>query len=169
MLPMDTTNCRFKIREILRWSVRRDYDFTFLADTDSYIVPKLLMEYDFQDYDYTGVIRYTLGQTFRYPSHNRAGKFFECNQAHPWASGGIGYYLSRKAAEIMAANEPKHWAEDFETGQVLGPLYNEGKIKIKDAKNFEGIVSTHFPQARFKSQYHPRLRWMEDMHKAHKC
>src|ERR1700693_325984 len=175
--PDDYASLPFKTREILRWSIENNYDFTFLCDTDSFIILQNLLRSGFEKYDYYGVIRKPLGKTFVYESIDREKRHTWVGECYPWASGGLGYFLSRKAAEIIIQREPDIWAEDLWIGQILGPLYEAGEIKsgdasqmirIGDAKNLEGVATWHFPSYTYKSGYDLKFKWMEGMYAEHR-
>ena len=116
------------------------YDTIFLCDTDTFLVPRLLLKTGFERYDYFGATRKELGVTFRYTAPDRNRRQWFLPKCYPWASGGIGYFLSRKAMDIVAHRDPDIWAEDLWVGQVMGPLYVEGKITMAHADLLEGTA-----------------------------
>lgn len=74
--PYDFKHLPFKVREIFRWALARDYDYIFKVDTDTYVdVPRLLVS-GFQNSDYSGTPFWKDGNAF--------------------ASGGAGYWISKK-------------------------------------------------------------------------
>ena len=163
--PDDYDSLPYKSREILRWSIQQNYDFSFLADTDTFVVPSKLMSCDFQRYDFSGRFGSMpeLGKTFNY--RDQRGVY---NNIHPWPSGGVGYFVSRKAAEIVVATDPVVWAEDMFVGQALGPHIQSGAITAKDLPGFECCVSWHFPRREYNNQvYDLKFNWLEKMQKEH--
>ncbi len=116
----DYEHLSFKTKEIFRWSVTQGYDFIFKCDVDTFILPSRLFACQFERHDYTG--------------------FFTTNPhaKYHYASGGIGYFLSRRAAGAVIDSVPSAglhtWCEDLWVGQVLGP-------KIQTAENPEGEFS----------------------------
>lgn len=163
--PDDYDSLPFKTREILRRSIQSGYDFTFLCDTDTFIIPSRLMSCDFQRYDFSGRFGSMpeLGKTFNY--RDQRGVY---NNIHPWPSGGVGYFVSRKAAEIVVATDPVVWAEDMFVGQALGPHIQSGAITAKDLPGFECCVSWHFPRREYNNQvYDLKFNWLEKMQKEH--
>jgi hypothetical protein len=94
-----------KAEALIRHAIENDCDYVFKCDDDTYIrVPELLAS-GFEQYDYSG---------FTEPHWTvRTGQY-------RWAQGGAGYWLSRKAMEIVAANG-LHLAraEDFAVGELL--------------------------------------------------
>lgn len=154
-----------KTRRICQWAISADFDFVFLCDTDTYINREKLLTSGFENYDYFGKIDKPFGQTFPYKTISRDG-IEKSHEAYPWASGGYGYFLSRKAFNIIVKSEPEGWAEDFWVGQILGPLYNIGEIKMQTTPGRE--FSWHFPSHEYKSGYDLSFNWMQEMHEAHR-
>ena len=151
----------FKTREICRWAVAHSYDFVFLADTDTFIIPERLLKSGFEAYDYYGVIRLEPGKTFPYDAIDRQGKHWPIAKCYPWASGGIGYFLSGTAVRLVSETEPDHWAEDLWVGQVMGC----SGLKVGDARSFNLFVAWHFPQMLYGESYDPEIGWMQDLYK----
>lgn len=156
----------FKTREICRWAVAGGYDFVFLADTDTFLIPSKLLKCGFEEYDYYGLIQRPLGKLFSYDAVSRSGKHHP-GMYYPWASGGYGYFLSKYAAKIVSNCEPDVWAEDMFVAQIMNEQYNHGKIIIGDAKNMVGQCTWHFPQTEYKSGYDLKFGWMDKMYREH--
>jgi len=87
-----------KVKRIFGWAHDHGYDFVFKCDLDTLVVPALLMKSDFEKYDYSG------------------GRF----GGREFASGGGGYWLSRKAMGIVihSSLEDDPW-EDLNIARVL--------------------------------------------------
>ena len=148
-----------KTREILRWSAQRGYDFTFLCDNDTFIIPSRLMDTGFERYDYSGKFSRAPGTQFlRYADDH--GVYLNL---HPWCSGGFGYFVSRKAAEIVASAKPRVWAEDMHVGQVLGSYIRDGYLKAAHLADFAGDVSWHYPNHHNLEAYDPSNGWQQTM------
>ena len=164
--PDDYHNLSKKTREICKWVAGKVFDFIFFCDTDTFIIPKLLLSCGFQHYDYAGRFgtEHPIGTIFKYQDCDGVTRL-ECR---PWASGGIGYFLSKKAIEIIAETEPNTWIEDLWVGQIMGPLIQSGKITAWDIPEMECNISWHFPQRVYKSQYNPKFHWQEQMYAEHK-
>jgi hypothetical protein len=84
---------------IAKYVVENGYDFVFKGDDDTAVyIDKLVRELIENRFDYAG---YCNGNV---------------------CSGGPGYFLSRRACAILAAQggSPDHWAEDVWTSKVLG-------------------------------------------------
>lgn len=156
----------FKTREICRYAVAHGYEHSFLCDTDTFVIPRLLLQVGFEEFDYYGLIQKPLGKAFFYDAVDREGKHHPGNY-YPWASGGYGYFLSKYAAEIISHCEPDAWAEDLWCGQIMNEQYNHGRLIIGDAKNMVGQCTWHFPQTEYKSGYDLKFGWMDRMYREH--
>jgi len=42
---------QYEVREVLKWSVEQGYDFVYLCQTDTFLIPKRLMASGFEQYD----------------------------------------------------------------------------------------------------------------------
>jgi len=80
-VPYDFKHLPFKVREIFRWAWERGYDYVFKVDTDTYVDVPRLLESGFQEFDYIGTPFY--------------------RDDLEYASGGAGYWISRKAFEFL--------------------------------------------------------------------
>ena len=101
LLPVsyDFKHLPFKVREIFRWAWNRGYDYIFKVDTDTYVdVPRLLAS-GFEQYDYIGTPFY-LGD-------------------EEYASGGAGYWVSRKAYGLLLDEPITIPWDDIWTGRGL--------------------------------------------------
>jgi hypothetical protein len=171
--PDDYHSLTLKTIEIVRWAQSHGFDYVFLCDTDTYVIPKLLLESGFENYDYMGRFSKDIGATWVQTAKDRNGNHYVFPRCHSWASGGVGYFLSRKAmVEILHGSKPTKpeevWAEDLWVGQVMGPAVRRKELTSFYNHEFECVVSWHFPQARFESQYDGKFGWMEQMYKDHR-
>lgn len=157
-----------KTREILKnflfggWLTQ--WTHIFLCDTDTYLSPSKFQQINYQDYDVAGRFGHhpAVGTTFEHT--DARGNFIK--ECHPWPSGGVGYFLSRKAAEIVVDTQPMSWAEDFYVGQAVGPHIQSGKLKATDIPDFEGQAAWHFPRRLYQGKvYQPSFGWHEKMYK----
>jgi hypothetical protein len=161
-VPDDYDSLPQKTLAILDWAESQNYDFIFLADTDTYVVINKLMKCGFEKVDYMGHNTWPLGVAQPYVARDRHGKDWPMPQCYAWMSGGYGYFLSRKAAAyVLGSKPPLTWAEDVMVGQILGPLYNMGLVKIQ---NIEPNITFHFPQGEYKSGYDLKFKWQEWMY-----
>lgn len=158
-VPDDYINLPFKTKAICKWSVEKKYDYTFLCDTDTFLIPKLLMQSGFEKYDYSGQFgsAHPVGEKFDYSDPH--GNYPDC---YPWTSGGVGYFLSERAARIVTTCTPDVWAEDLWVGQCLGGFIDAGMVTAANL-DIEGVSAWHFPRRKFKQVYDPKLKWMESM------
>lgn len=137
-----------KTQEICKWAGDR-YDHIFLCDNDTFVKPVELMQSGFINYDYSGYFCGGQGEVhtrFDYKDH-----MGEYPQSYPWCSGGIGYFLSQKAADIVARTSPTVWAEDMYVGQVLGPwiesnVLKAGHIEINNVATWHHRESKMYPK-----------------------
>lgn len=133
--PDDYQSLPLKTKAIAKWFLDSEYDKIFLCDNDTYIDVPGLIKYPWQQVDYAGRFSFwptdaKIGTTFRYDD----GLGNVHDPCYSWASGGYGYFLSKKTAKIVADMRPCSWAEDLSVGQVLGPLIVSKEIV---ARNFE--------------------------------
>lgn len=145
-----------KTQEICRWSVSEGYDFSFLLDNDTYVIPDLLLKVRFREYDYAGMFgeHPPIGTIFHYRDCHE----IEHPECHPWSSGGCGYWLSKKAAKIIADAEVTSWAEDLWVGQVLGPHIIAEKLHAIDLKDFECHCTWHVKRLSvFEHKFYPEM------------
>jgi len=104
-----------KTREICRWAMDANYDFLFKVDTDTLVSTVNLLHSSFMYYDYLGghnadVMPVSLSNCFPEPRIE-------------FASGGAGYWLSRRAFSLVAASQPiQSAAEDVYVAAVLKHL-----------------------------------------------
>lgn len=148
-----------KTRRICQWVMGKTFERIFLCDTDTYINARAFLMSDFKWYDYAGWFKNNQlpsGPPFKYQDE-RGNVYSECRA---WASGGWGYFLSRRAADVIAATPPTYWAEDLQVGQTLAPLIDKHMLK---ATNFiPDILGTdHFPK--IATPYDPKF--MTEAHK----
>jgi hypothetical protein len=79
----DYNSLLHKMRQFCRWALTQDFDYLFKCDDDTFVVADRFLEFDPGGRDYIGVD----------PVDHINPKF---------ASGGAGYWLSRRAAEAVA-------------------------------------------------------------------
>ena len=137
----DYNSLPFKTREICRWANGKTFSHIFLCDTDTAVSPRKLLASGFEKFDYAGKIDRPLGVPFVYETISRDG-VREVLPRYPWASGGYGYFLSRKAFTMVTAEYPTTWAEDLWVGQILGPLIAAGDITALNIPR--GACSEHY-------------------------
>ena len=147
----DYISLPFKTREICRWQQARMVDYTYLCDNDTIVKPKALLALPYKQYDYSGYFKKEDVTTpFSYQDH--MGIYPEC---YPWASGGMGYFLSKDAANEVGDVFPGYWAEDLYVGQVIGPLVRKGHLRIGRLAMYPDIV--HFIKSKLYPEFTPEL------------
>lgn len=156
----DYDSLPYKTKGILERFVGRPMkSFVFLCDTDTYLIPGLLAFTGFEKYDYFGRFGATPpGKTFPY----KCGRNIRIEECYPWASGGVGYFLSQKAAREVIMHEPDHWAEDLWVGQILGRAEKKGYITIAEG-GYEVSAAWHWHKSKEFPFYD--VRWMHKMYK----
>jgi hypothetical protein len=102
--PDDYLGLPEKCRQLFRWALEQGFDYVFKCDDDTGIVVARLLKSGFEQFDYSGFPNVVGGLTY--------------------ASGGGGYWLSRRAMEIVVKGERDTrdsigWAEDWTTGRLL--------------------------------------------------
>jgi hypothetical protein len=146
---------------MLLWFLDAEYSHIFLCDNDTFLIPDLFLKLNWQGYDYSGKFGYwptgsKMGTTFRYND----GQGNTIDPCHAWASGGFGYCLSKKAAQIVVDTEPMSWAEDLYVGQSLGPKIISGEIS--------GYDPDHYSTSSFHFQKHIKPFEVEDIYEAYR-
>lgn len=138
----------YKTRSSLRWAHERGFDFVFRCFPDTYVRVDRLMSCGFQEHDYHGDFRSEEGGR----TDGGTGVYRPTLQeAQNYASGGAGYFLSRRAYEkLLNAPVLGVWrdhitthAEDLWTGNRLGVCGL--KLKYFDDNRFCNHGSTYWP------------------------
>jgi hypothetical protein len=163
----DYASLPFKTREICARMVGKVLDGLFICDTDTFIDVLRLMATGMENYDYAGFFHDQTKGTLSYDAIDRDGNHEPHTNIYNWASGGYGYFLSMRAAEMVADSYPSSWAEDLWVGQVIGAEVADGTMTVLNLRDQK--VSEHFPSTRFHRGYdieqgHP---WMQRMYHAH--
>ncbi len=137
-----------KTRRICQWLEGKVYTNLFFCDNDTFVRPKLFDRIGFENYDYYGdFFANTPGMA---PFKFRDERGFQHDECRAWASGGFGYFLSRKAAEGIAATPPRSWAEDMYVGQVLAPAIDAKYITARSVpfRGRIGALTEHWGKER---------------------
>jgi hypothetical protein len=161
----------YKTREICRWANGKMLDYVFLCDTDTFIrLDTMLAWYEkikLNKYDYAGKISQPANKPFRYEHTGREGQKEYHERCYPWASGGFGYFLSRKAVQEVAFEHPMSQCEDLWVGQVIGKLAAQGEMSILSTPANE--YSWHHPNHGELYSLEPLKTWQEQMYREHKA
>lgn len=137
-----------------------DADHYFKLDDDCMLNVQKLLEFAYEKFDYIGS-DINLGSRTAFDWHSSAvfnkqlaGLIFEIDPRQTWYDGQGGYFLSQKAAHLIASTPlPKyqHILEDYATGRVMSANGLEAtslnskflsirEIYIKDDRDYEGAV-----------------------------
>lgn len=140
-------------REMLKWSLDNGYDYIFLAENDTFLIPRKLMKTGFENYDFSGWLMYT-----------HANK---PNQYYP--EPGAGYFLSRRAAKAVVNTTPNHMHFENLVCDVLKPME---EMRIKSLEHFWNETSWHYRAQGImdpiiKDGYPAGSTWMREMYEKH--
>lgn len=103
-----------KTKEKIKWAILQDYDYMFSCLTDCYASAERLLSSGFEKYDYFGNVY--------------------CHvDGKPYCQGGPGYFLSRKAMEILNDDPSNYPNDDCWVGDVLA---RHPEIVRGDSKGF---------------------------------
>ena len=137
----DYNSLPHKTRAICKWAQPKVFRHLFLCDNDTFINAKALCALPYEIFDYSGYFKggeSEIGKTFSYKDH--MGEYPNC---HTWASGGLGYFISKNAVDLIVETYPKYWAEDLYVGQVLGPEIQKGRM-LGMALQMNRIATWHY-------------------------
>ena len=152
---------QYLIKEMLRWSIRQGYDFTFLCCNDTFIIPEKLMASGFEKFDYSGFF-----VPRDIPLGTKTTEDVYGHKLYLWADAGAGWFLSKKAAKIVVDSKCDQWGGDIWIGQTLGPLIATGEILASNLKGFWNEISWHYRWVTGQG-YNPRTGWMKEMYQKH--
>ena len=166
--PDGYTDLPYKVREIMRYFLGTEHDFVFLCDTDTFVIPKRLLNCGYEKYDITAAFIKGMkpGQIFRHVVRDPRGPDIVLERSFAPPSGGLGYFLSRKAAQIIADTEPdpKIWADDLYVAEALGPMLASGELTGYQPPDYHDMTF-HFPKHQYKTNYSLGAKWMERMYR----
>lgn len=144
---------------ILRWATIGPYQFIFMCDTDTFVRPEKLLASGFEHFDLVGLFA---------PRH--PGAISQPEGYYGWPSGGGGYWLSSRAAALIAQNnEHKDWAEDRMVGQILGPHVKNGTLRADSRMDYgapetnRNLITAHYCAKGMQRDYDPQ--WMRRMYR----
>lgn len=143
-----------KTRGIAAWANAKVFGHLFLCDCDTFVNATALLRLHYEMFDYAGHFKggqQEIGSTFEYKDH--MGEYPMC---HPWASGGMGYFLSKRAVEIVADIYPKYWAEDMFVGQVIGKEIEKGNM-LGGALKINNVATWHYRKSKMYPDFTPDL------------
>ena len=140
-----------KTRAICRWAADRDYDYIFKTDTDTVICPVNFLSSGFQNHDYMGGSNADIVPAFS-------------DEIIQFASGGAGYWLSRKALTTVAnAASVETSAEDVFVAATLkargiSPVWHSGYRWRPGESIDKDVVSLHLSSA-LQQKYAPCMMY----------
>jgi hypothetical protein len=151
LLPVDDfyEALPFKTQTICRWALRHDFDFVFKCDTDTLINPwELVLSAFTPTWDYMG------GENEDDSPYGRI----------QFASGGAGYFLSKKALTLVAeAASIKTAAEDVFVAYTLRnagirPTFHQGYKWRPGSVVDKDTVTLHLSSA-LQQKYVPEMMY----------
>lgn len=137
--PDDYRHISIKVRAIFRWAKSQGFDYVFKCETDTYVAVKRLLASGYQSHDILGG-----------PAGNNI-------------AGGSGWWMSRKAIDLVVDEPINTWSDDCWFPTLLrqkglavfhDPRYSDDNVRWSNQ-----IISTH---TGFKAGYTP-----ERMHGLH--
>ena len=145
-----------RAQELYTWALYLDYDFVFKCYPDTYVDVPALLSSGFEKHDHFGHI-HTADGTAR-----GDGTFFK----HGFLGGGEGYWLSRRACEIIAnaTPNPEPVGEDLWVGEVLGAA----GVPMVDHRGYGSGVTLHGSIRQKPVDYRPGVytnSWMTETYK----
>jgi hypothetical protein len=149
-----------KTRAICQWAAGRDFDFVFKMDTDTVMHPKNFFLSGFGAHDYSGGFN-----TDCMPDSLKSR--FPQRLSIDFASGGAGYWLSKKALTIIAnSDKVVSCAEDVFVAAVLRehgiqPTFNSGYRWRPGETVDKDLITLHLSSA-LQKKYEPK-----DMYQAY--
>ena len=126
-VPDDMAHLTLKTQDKLRWALARGYSHCYCCFPDTYCRPERLFDAPFAAFDYLGDFR------------------SECAQPDNFASGGPGYFLSRRTFSLLMDapiegvwrdDEHLKQAEDLFVGQILARHYTALGLRYFDDQRF---------------------------------
>jgi len=114
-----------KVRAMFQWILDNGYDRVFKVDTDTYVHVPRLLACGKDEFDYVG----RLDQADRY---------------NHWMQGGAGYWLSRRALELLVNLPLSVWERDWREDRIVGfAMFKSGMKISSDSKR---LFDSNYPQ-----------------------
>lgn len=139
-----------KTEAIVSYALDNGYDFVFKCDDDTYVRAGALLAGGFEEHDYSGFTEkhYTIALGF-----------------YRWAQGGSGYWLSRRALEVIAEHGLRTVVlpEDFAVGNALA---THGIHPYHDDRYAPGVTKEELehPDPRLLTLHKVSPDWMRRLH-----
>lgn len=121
---------------MVKWAYERGYDFLFRVDTDAYVWINRLLKSGFENHDYMGWCNKSTQPPY-------SGK--EDEWCASTAHGGTGFFLSRRAMEIILTSPVERFADGKFWGDLWAghQLWKHGILCKRDTRFLDG-GRTHF-------------------------
>ena len=132
-----------KTKLLCKWALDAGYDYIFKTDTDTLVNVENLLNSGFANSEYSGGY-----------NHEETGEF---------ASGGAGYWLSRRAMQVIVESTVTSWAEDVFVSLALRekgilPIWNTG-YRWKPGEPIDNsMITLHLSSVLQRGKYD--LAWM---------
>jgi hypothetical protein len=162
-----------KSQAMRKWALDQGYDYFFKADRDTYISPIRLLHSGFEHYDYTGHFPGHPVEEYLPADGKDLSEYCNDRGVYPYASGGCGYWTSKRAMELIVA-APLDWkrldnngnpAEDLWIPNILMPSglrgFHNSKYIFKGEHLYGYGISVHLSKG--TGNYDPS--WMDACHK----
>ena len=159
-----------KTKAICAYTVEHNYDFVYLCDTDTYLHVPTLLDSGFERYDFSGghlchgEYGCQLGKPYPRWVSPRGGV---CDPFYAYMSGGVGFFLSKRSAKVIAETAYYHHSEDVWVGQVLGPFIERGDLTAGVLKGLEGSGAWHLNCGFYGGGHTSRLSPAEAIRRKH--
>ena len=105
-------NLSYRLREMCKWALAQGYDYMFKCDLDTYVWVDRLLASGFEQWDYYG-----FSQDWHVPT---------------FASGGAGYWMSRRAMGVLASQAVADMALDDVWVGIM--MHDAGIVLRHDAR-----------------------------------
>ena len=169
-VPDDYWTLTPKTKGICAYTVEHGYDYVYPCDTDTYLIPSRMLESDFAHYDFSGghLCHGEHGKVLGVPYPKWVSPLGGiADPFYAYMSGGVGQFISRKAAQVLATTDYYHHSEDVWVGQVLGPFIERNEMTGAVLVNFEGYAAWHLNCGFYGGGHKDRLSPAEAVRRKH--
>lgn len=169
-VPDDYWTLTPKTKGICEYAVQNNYDHVYTCDTDTYLVPRRMLDSGFDEFDYSGghLCHGEHGKQLGVPYPGwTSPQGGVADPFYAYMSGGVGSFVSAKAARILALTKYYHHSEDVWVGQVLGPFIQQGALTGAVLTNFEHYAAWHLNCGYYGGGHAERLSPAEAVRRKH--
>ena len=159
-----------KTKGIAAYTIRNDYNFVYYCDTDTYLIIPKLLDSSFKNFDFSGghlcstSPEQVFGQAYGPLRTERGGLI---SRTYVYLSGGVGFFVSNKAAHALANTLYHFHSEDVWVGQVLGPFIASGELRAGLLHGIEGHCAWHLNCGYYGGGNRERLSPMDAITRKH--